>query len=55
MALSLFASWALVTRRITGYLETWVAYHRNEVFEKRLEGRSPLDYLIEKLESLLAN
>lgn len=36
-------------------LETWVAYHRNEVFEKRLEGRSPLDYLIEKLESLLAN
>lgn len=36
-------------------LETWVAYHRNEVFEKRLEGLSPLDYLIEKLESLLAN
>lgn len=36
-------------------LETWVAYHRNEVFEKRLEGRSPLDYLIEKLESLLGN
>ena len=36
-------------------LETWVPYHRNEVFEKRLEGRSPLDYLIEKLESLLAN
>lgn len=36
-------------------LETWVAYHRNEVFEKRLEGRSPLDFLIEKLESLLGN
>lgn len=36
-------------------LETWVAYHRNEVFDNRLEGHSPLDYLIEKLESLLAN
>ena len=34
---------------------TWVAYHRNEVFEKRLEGRSPLDFLIEKLESMLNN
>lgn len=36
-------------------LETWVAFHREEVFERRLEGRSPLDYLIEKLESLLVN
>ena len=36
-------------------LDTWVAYHRNEVFEKRLEGRSPLDFLIEKLESMLNN
>jgi hypothetical protein len=36
-------------------LNTWVYYHRNEVFEKRLEGRSPLDFLIEKLESLLGN
>ena len=23
-------------------LDTWVAYHRDDVFEKRLEGRSPL-------------
>ncbi|MDH1055989.1 hypothetical protein [Aquipseudomonas alcaligenes] len=36
-------------------LETWVFYYRNEVFEKHLEGRSPLDYLIEKLENLLHN
>ncbi len=36
-------------------LDTWVAYHRNEVFEKRLEGRSPLDFLIAKLEDLLFN
>jgi len=36
-------------------LDTWVFYHRNEVFEKRLDGRSPLDYLIEKLEDLLHN
>lgn len=34
-------------------LDTWVAFHRDEVFEKRLEGRSPLDFLIEKLESLI--
>lgn len=34
-------------------LDTWVAYQRNDVFEKRLEGLSPLDYLIEKLENLL--
>lgn len=34
-------------------LETWVAFHRDEVFEKRLEGRSPLDFLIEKLEGLI--
>lgn len=34
-------------------LNTWVAFHRDEVFEKRLEGRSPLDFLIEKLESLI--
>lgn len=36
-------------------LETWVAYHRNEVFETRLQGRSPLHHLIEKLENLLVN
>lgn len=36
-------------------LETWVSYHRSEVFEKRLEGRSPLDFLIEKLEDLINN
>ncbi|MNP38284.1 hypothetical protein D3C76_1317870 [compost metagenome] len=36
-------------------LDTWVFYHRREVFEKRLEGRSPLDYLIEKLENLVHN
>lgn len=36
-------------------LDTWVGYHRNDVFEKRLEGLSPLDYLIEKLENLLHN
>ena len=36
-------------------LDTWVAYHRNEVFETRLEGRSPLDFLIAKLEDLLNN
>lgn len=34
-------------------LETWVFYHRNEVFQKRLEGRNPLDYLINKIESLI--
>lgn len=33
-------------------LATWVANQRNEIFEKRLEGRSPLDYLIDKLEEL---
>lgn len=32
-------------------LDTWVAYHHNEVFEKRLEGRSPLDFLIESLKA----
>lgn len=36
-------------------LETWVFYHRNEVFENRLEGRSPLDYLIEKLEDVISD
>lgn len=36
-------------------LDTWVSYHRNEVFEKRLEGHSPLDYLIGKLEDLINN
>ena len=34
-------------------LETWVFYHRDEVFQKRQEGRSPLDYLINKIESLI--
>ncbi|SDT87001.1 hypothetical protein SAMN05216296_0075 [Pseudomonas pohangensis] len=34
-------------------LETWVFYHRDEVFQKRLEGRSPLDYLITKIECLI--
>lgn len=34
-------------------LEMWVACHRSEVFEKRLEGRSPLDFMIDKLEGLL--
>ena len=34
-------------------LEAWVAYHRNEIVEKRLEGRSPFDYLFEKLNNLL--
>lgn len=36
-------------------LDTWVFCHRCEVFEKRLEGRSPRDYLIERLEDLLRN
>lgn len=36
-------------------LATWVSYHRNEIFEKRLEGRSPLDFLIGKLEGLVNN
>ncbi len=36
-------------------LETWVSYHRREVFEKRLEGCSPLDFLIQKLEDLIYN
>jgi seryl-tRNA synthetase len=34
-------------------LDTWVAFHRDEIFEKRLEGQSPLDFLISKLESLI--
>lgn len=34
---------------------TWVAYHRNDIFEKRLEGRSPLTFLISKVEDLLNN
>ena len=34
-------------------LATWVAYHRQEIFEVRLEGRSPLDYLINKLEQIV--
>jgi hypothetical protein len=34
-------------------LEAWVFYHRNEVFQKRLEGQSPLDYLINKVEDML--
>ncbi|MFC2973242.1 hypothetical protein ACFOJE_13590 [Azotobacter bryophylli] len=34
-------------------LDTWVAYHRHEIFEKRLEGQSPLDYLIDKIEQLI--
>ncbi len=34
-------------------LDTWVSFHRDEVFEKRLGGRSPLDFLIEKLEGLI--
>jgi len=34
-------------------LETWVFFHRDEVFQKRLEGRSPLDYLINKIEVLI--
>ncbi|MBF7728585.1 hypothetical protein [Pseudomonas sp. N040] len=36
-------------------LETWVFYHRDEVFQQRLDGRNPLNYLIEKLEDLLRN
>lgn len=34
-------------------LETWVFYHRDEVIQKRLEGRSSMDYLINKIESLI--
>ena len=33
-------------------LATWVVYHRDEIFEQRLSGRSPVDYLIDRLESL---
>lgn len=33
----------------------WVAYDRNDIFEKRLEGRSPLTFLISKVEDLLNN
>lgn len=34
-------------------LETWVSYHRTEIFERRLEGQSPVDYLITKLEQII--
>ena len=34
-------------------LATWVVYHRDEIFEQRLNGRSPLDYLIDRLEHLI--
>ncbi|MBD7976812.1 hypothetical protein H9642_06365 [Pseudomonadaceae bacterium Sa2CUA2] len=36
-------------------LNTWVAYHSKEIFELRLEGVNPLEYLKEKLESQLNN
>lgn len=36
-------------------LDTWVNYHRYEVFAKRLEGQNPLDYLINKIEQLIHN
>ena len=36
-------------------LATWVFYHRDEIFEKRLEGRSPLDFLIGRLEDIATN
>ena len=34
-------------------LATWVVYQRDEIFEQRLNGRSPVDYLIDRLESLI--
>lgn len=34
-------------------LETWVFYHRDEIFETRLDGKSPLDYLIGRIEGLI--
>lgn len=50
----------LVFRLGSGYekdnrqaLDTWVSYHRDEIFAKRLEGQNPLDYLIYKIEQLV--
>lgn len=50
----------LVFRLGSGYekdnrqaLDTWVSYHRDEIFAKRLEGQNPLDYLINKIEQLV--
>lgn len=50
----------LVFRLGTGYekdnqqaLDTWVSYHRDDIFAKRLEGQNPLDYLINKIEQIL--
>ena len=50
----------LVFRLGSGYekdnrqaLDTWVSYHRDEIFTKRLEGQNPLDYLINKIEQLV--
>ncbi len=50
----------LVFRLGSGYekdnrqaLDTWVSYHRDEIFTKRLEGQNPLDYLINKIEELV--
>jgi hypothetical protein len=34
-------------------LATWVAHYRHEIFEQRLEGHSPLDYLVNKIEQLI--
>lgn len=52
----------LVFRLGSGYekdnrqaLDTWVSYHRDEIFEKRLEGQNPLDYLLNKIEQLVQN
>lgn len=36
-------------------LDTWVSYHRDEIFTKRLESQNPLDYLINKIEQLVHN
>ena len=33
----------------------WVAYHRNDIFEKSPEGRCLLTFLISKFEYLLNN
>ncbi|NRH29783.1 hypothetical protein [Pseudomonas sp. MS19] len=50
----------LVFRLGSGYekdnkqaMDTWVSYHRDEIFAKRAEGQNPLEYLLNKIEQLV--
>ena len=45
-----YNAWVLLTIDLK-----WVAYHRNDIFEKNPEGRFPLTFLISKFEHLLNN